>query len=118
MAWCAPWSNIHWATSTNSETARNDMVPVCAVSLPSAIDGWEVVDGTVDWEMLASTGTVEETEWIVEVVDYCIAGPPPPAMIVAQPHFHSNETRVEIWGVADATCGRQTEKRQSPIRRA
>ena len=50
----------------------------------------------------ASAGTLEETQRFVEAVDDCVAGPLPPITVVPQPHLHSEDTRVEIWGVADA----------------
>ena len=53
----------------------------------------------------ASSGTQEETHRFVEAVDDCVAGPLPPITVVPQPHLHSEDTRVEIWGVADATSG-------------
>lgn len=53
----------------------------------------------------ASSGSVAETERFVEAVDDCVAGPLPPITVVPQPHLHSEDTRVEIWGVADATRG-------------
>ena len=63
------------------------------------------------WEPRANTGRamhpgdVIAPARFVEVGDDCIAGPLPLAPIVAQPHLHSDETRVEIWGVADAARG-------------
>ena len=51
----------------------------------------------------ASGGATEETHRFVEAVDDCVAGPLPPITVVPQPHLHSDDTRVEIWGVADAT---------------
>ncbi|MGI9659532.1 MAG: RidA family protein, partial [Gaiellaceae bacterium] len=68
---------------------------------------FEATTGDLRWLVcyFASTGTTEETHRFVEAVDDCVAGPLPPLTVVPQPHLHSDDTRVEIWGVADATRG-------------
>lgn len=53
----------------------------------------------------ASDGSAEETHRFVEALDDCVAGTLPPITVVSQPHLHSEDERVEIWGVADATRG-------------
>ncbi|MFP6682934.1 MAG: Rid family hydrolase, partial [Gammaproteobacteria bacterium] len=51
----------------------------------------------------ASDGSPEQTHRIVEALHDCVAGPLPPATIVPQPHLHADNSRIEVWGVADAT---------------
>lgn len=46
-----------------------------------------------------SGGTEEETRAFVETVAECIPGPLPPMTVIPQPHMHTAEMMVEIWGV-------------------
>ena len=71
------------------------------------LHAFETTTGALRWLVcyFASSGTPEETAAFVEAVDDCVAGPLPPITAVPQPHLHSDDTRVEIWGVADATSG-------------
>ena len=50
----------------------------------------------------ASDGTQAETCHFLDAVADCVAGPLPPITVVPQPHMHSEEMAVEIWGVANA----------------
>ena len=47
-----------------------------------------------------SKGTEEETFAFLETVAACIPGPLPPMTVVPQPHMHTEDMTVEIWGVA------------------
>ena len=47
-----------------------------------------------------SDGREETTRRFLDAVADCVAGPLPPITCVAQPHMHSPEMTVEIWGVA------------------
>lgn len=47
-----------------------------------------------------SNGTEEETRSFLETVAACIPGPLPPMTVVPQPHMHTKDMTVEIWGVA------------------
>lgn len=51
----------------------------------------------------ASDGSPEQTHRFVEALADCVGGVLPPITVVPQPHLHSDDTCVEIWGVADAT---------------
>lgn len=55
-----------------------------------------------------SSGEQRETEAFLKVISECIAGPLPPITLVPQPHMHSPEGTVEIWGVARVPTGSQT----------
>ena len=47
-----------------------------------------------------SSGTEEETRSFLRTVAACIPGPLPPMTVVPQPHMHTKDMTVEIWGVA------------------
>jgi enamine deaminase RidA (YjgF/YER057c/UK114 family) len=47
-----------------------------------------------------SDGREETTRRFLDAVADCVAGPLPPITCVAQPHMHSPDMTVEIWGVA------------------
>jgi enamine deaminase RidA (YjgF/YER057c/UK114 family) len=47
-----------------------------------------------------SDGSQTMTERFLDAVADCVAGPLPPITCVAQPHMHSEDMTVEIWGVA------------------
>jgi enamine deaminase RidA (YjgF/YER057c/UK114 family) len=47
-----------------------------------------------------SDGKEETTRRFLDAVADCVAGPLPPITCVAQPHMHSADMTVEIWGVA------------------
>jgi hypothetical protein len=47
-----------------------------------------------------SDGSQAMTERFLDAVADCVAGPLPPITCVAQPHMHSDDMTVEIWGVA------------------
>jgi hypothetical protein len=47
-----------------------------------------------------SDGTEEETRSFLEALAACIPGPLPPMTVVPQPHMHTRDMTVEIWGVA------------------
>jgi enamine deaminase RidA (YjgF/YER057c/UK114 family) len=47
-----------------------------------------------------SDGTEEETRSFLETLAACIPGPLPPMTVVPQPHMHTRDMTVEIWGVA------------------
>jgi len=47
-----------------------------------------------------SKGTEEETSAFLETVAACIPGPLPPMTVVPQPHMHTQDMTVEIWGVS------------------
>ena len=49
-----------------------------------------------------SAGTPAETSRFLDAVADCVAGPLPPITVLPQPHMHSEEMAVEIWGVATA----------------
>ena len=55
-----------------------------------------------------SSGAQRETEAFLEVISECVAGPLPPITLVPQPHMHSPEGTVEIWGVARVPTNNQT----------
>ena len=52
----------------------------------------------------ASGGTEAETVRFLDAVSDCVAGPLPPITVVPQPHMHSQEIAVEIWGVSRSPC--------------
>lgn len=47
-----------------------------------------------------SSGSEAETRAFIDAVAACVPGPLPPMTVVPQPHMHSAEMTVEIWGVA------------------
>lgn len=47
-----------------------------------------------------SRGTPEETRIMVELLADCMGGVLPPITLVPQPHMHTPDSMVEIWGVA------------------
>lgn len=47
-----------------------------------------------------SSGAEDETRQFLDAVADCVAGPLPPITCVPQPHMHSPDMTVEIWGVA------------------
>jgi enamine deaminase RidA (YjgF/YER057c/UK114 family) len=47
-----------------------------------------------------SNGNESETQAFLERLSACIRGPLPPLTLVPQPHMHTSEMTVEIWGVA------------------
>jgi enamine deaminase RidA (YjgF/YER057c/UK114 family) len=47
-----------------------------------------------------STGTETETHAFLDRIAACVPGPLPPLTLVPQPHMHTPEMTVEIWGVA------------------
>jgi enamine deaminase RidA (YjgF/YER057c/UK114 family) len=47
-----------------------------------------------------SSGTEAETLAFLETLAACIPGPLPPLTVVPQPHMHTEDMTVEIWGVA------------------
>jgi enamine deaminase RidA (YjgF/YER057c/UK114 family) len=47
-----------------------------------------------------SSGTEAETQAFLQRLAACIPGPLPPLTLVPQPHMHTSEMTVEIWGVA------------------
>jgi enamine deaminase RidA (YjgF/YER057c/UK114 family) len=47
-----------------------------------------------------SQGGEDETRAFVEAVAETVDGPLPPMTLVPQPHMHSDDVRVEIWGIA------------------
>jgi len=59
---------------------------------------------TADLKLLVayftSTGTEAETRSFLATLAACIPGPLPPMTVVPQPHMHTKEMTVEIWGVA------------------
>jgi enamine deaminase RidA (YjgF/YER057c/UK114 family) len=48
----------------------------------------------------SSSGTEEETRSFLKTLAACIPGPLPPMTVVPQPHMHTKDMTVEIWGVA------------------
>ena len=48
-----------------------------------------------------STGAPAETRAFVDVLAECIGGPLPPVTLVPQPHMHTPESTIEIWGIAE-----------------
>ena len=50
----------------------------------------------------ASDGSEMQTCRFLDAIADCVAGPLPPITVVPQPHMHSEDMRVEIWGVARA----------------
>lgn len=48
-----------------------------------------------------STGSQAETEALCATLADCVGGALPPLTLVPQPHMHTPETTVEIWGVAE-----------------
>jgi enamine deaminase RidA (YjgF/YER057c/UK114 family) len=47
-----------------------------------------------------SNGTEQETLSFLETLAACVPGPLPPMTLVPQPHMHTKDMTVEIWGVA------------------
>ena len=47
-----------------------------------------------------STGTPQETQAFLGALADCVQGPLPPVTVVPQPHMHTADMTVEIWGVA------------------
>lgn len=47
-----------------------------------------------------SNGTEAETRSFLKAVAACVPGPLPPMTVVPQPHMHTKDMTVEIWGVA------------------
>ena len=47
-----------------------------------------------------SNGDAGVTDAFVAMLRECVAGPLPPLTLVPQPHMHSDDVTVEIWGVA------------------
>ena len=50
----------------------------------------------------AADGSQAETCQLLDAIADCVAGPLPPITLVPQPHMHSEDMGVEIWGVAQA----------------
>lgn len=48
----------------------------------------------------ASSGSEAETQAFIQTIADCIPGPLPPMTLVPQPHMHTKDMTVEIWGVA------------------
>jgi enamine deaminase RidA (YjgF/YER057c/UK114 family) len=49
-----------------------------------------------------SGGSEAETLAFLETISACVAGPLPPMTLVPQPHMHTKDMTVEIWGIAQA----------------
>lgn len=47
-----------------------------------------------------SSGSEAETQAFIQTIAACIPGPLPPMTLVPQPHMHTKDMTVEIWGVA------------------
>jgi enamine deaminase RidA (YjgF/YER057c/UK114 family) len=47
-----------------------------------------------------SSGSEAETQAFIQTLAACIPGPLPPMTVVPQPHMHTKDMTVEIWGVA------------------
>ncbi len=47
-----------------------------------------------------SSGSEAETQAFIDMLRTCIPGPLPPLTLVPQPHMHTKDMTVEIWGVA------------------
>jgi enamine deaminase RidA (YjgF/YER057c/UK114 family) len=47
-----------------------------------------------------SSGSEAETQAFIEMLQACIPGPLPPLTLVPQPHMHTKDMTVEIWGIA------------------
>ena len=47
-----------------------------------------------------SSGSEAETQAFIQTIAACISGPLPPMTLVPQPHMHTKDMTVEIWGVA------------------
>ena len=50
----------------------------------------------------ASDGSQAQTCRFIDAIAECVSGPLPPLTVVPQPHMHSEDMGVEIWGVARA----------------
>ena len=48
-----------------------------------------------------SSGDPAETAAFADILAECVGGPLPPMTLVPQPHLHTPESTVEIWGVAE-----------------
>jgi hypothetical protein len=48
----------------------------------------------------ASEGTEKDSLSFLEVLAHCVSGPLPPLTLVPQPHMHTKDMQVEIWGIA------------------
>jgi len=48
-----------------------------------------------------SNGGEEATRSFIRTIAACIPGPLPPMTVVPQPHMHTKDMNVEIWGIAE-----------------
>lgn len=108
MIWTG--GQVPWEPRTNSGQAMHagDVIAQTRFVMSYVEDILRAFDATTgDLRLLvcyfASGGSVEESHRVIEAIDDCVAGLLPPVTLVAQPYLHAEDSRVEIWGVADAT---------------
>ncbi len=98
---------VPWATNSNAGNVvlPGQLLPQTQFTMSYIED---LLEGfgrtTADLKLMiayfTSGGSEAETLAFIDTVRACIAGPLPPMTVVPQPHMHTKEMTVEIWGIA------------------
>ena len=103
---------VPWATNSNAGRVvlPGEVLPQTQFTMSYLDDllgafGRKTADLKLMVAYFTSGGSEEETQAFLETIGACVAGPLPPMTLVPQPHMHTKEMTVEIWGVAQALRG-------------
>jgi enamine deaminase RidA (YjgF/YER057c/UK114 family) len=98
---------VPWATNSNAGNVvlAGQVLPQTQFTMSYLEDllgafGKTTADLKLMVAYFTSGGSEAESQAFVETLAGCIAGPLPPLTLVPQPHMHTSEMTVEIWGIA------------------
>ena len=98
---------VPWATNSNAGNVvlAGQVLPQTQFTMSYLEDllgafGRTTADLKLMIAYFTSGGSEAESLAFIETLQACIAGPLPPLTLVPQPHMHTKDMTVEIWGVA------------------
>src|SRR5215471_12790199 len=98
---------VPWATNSNAGRVvlPGEVLPQTQFTMSYLDDllgafGRTTADLKLMVAYFTSGGSEEETRAFLETISACLPGPLPPMTVVPQPHMHTKDMTVEIWGVA------------------
>ena len=100
---------VPWATNSNAGhvVLPGEVLPQTQFTMSYLEDllgafGRRTADLKLMVAYFTSGGSEAETLAFLETISACLPGPLPPMTVVPQPHMHTKDMTVEIWGVAQA----------------